>query len=81
MSSLLGEKMKRIFASGFLALLSLICSERVLPQESVLVAKNYVGWAQDFLQTMYPSLKNQKYTLSLVSYEEFDKDAEPTRAF
>jgi hypothetical protein len=74
-------KMKRILEIGSLIILPLICAGHVFPQEPVPVTKNYVDWAQGFLQVVYPVLKDQKYTISLVSYEEFDKRAEPAKAF
>jgi hypothetical protein len=81
MSSLPGDTMKRILAFGSLLVLPLIGAGCVFSQEPVGVTKNYVDWAQDFLQVMYPALRDQKYTLSLVSYEEFDKRAQPAKAF
>lgn len=72
---------KKLAIGGTLLMTGLFACGQAFPQKPVPVTKNYVAWAQEFLQTFYPDLEGKKYTLSLVSYGEFDKSGHPTNVF
>jgi hypothetical protein len=67
--------------AGFVLMVMAVSFMRVQAQEPVPVTKNYVAWAHEFLRAMYPGLADKRYTLTLVSYHEYDKPSELTRWF
>jgi hypothetical protein len=77
-----GDDMRYKFrAFAIVVITALFYCGQASSQKSVAVTKNYVAWAVDFLQAVYPNLGGKRYTFSLVAYGEYDKREDSAKTF